>query len=158
VELPLTNLLQLQRRPRPSSQNSTRNELREFFMTPQGEISWQYKHIWFHSYNAYIFCRSNCLLHHCDSIHRMYFLIKCWFSSSCILYVCSFPINTHFSLRTVLFVLLTYQIWIDPLGDMEGTINVNALKYSHVLVCVFHPTATLPFCHLLLFLRHLHRP
>ena len=43
--LPSTNLLQLQRRPRPSSQNSTRNELREFFMTPQGEISWQYKHI-----------------------------------------------------------------------------------------------------------------
>jgi len=43
--MPSTNLLQLQRRPRPSSQNSTRNELREFFMTPQGEISWQYKHI-----------------------------------------------------------------------------------------------------------------
>jgi len=40
--MPSTNLLQLQRRPRPSSQNSTRNE---FFMTPQGEISWQYKHI-----------------------------------------------------------------------------------------------------------------
>jgi len=31
--MPSTNLLQLQRRPRPSSQNSTRNELREFFMT-----------------------------------------------------------------------------------------------------------------------------
>ena len=43
--VPSTNLLQLQRRPRPSSQNSTRNELREFFMTPQEEISWQYKHI-----------------------------------------------------------------------------------------------------------------
>ena len=43
--MPSTNLLQLQRQPRPSSQNSTRNELREFFMTPQGEISWQYKHI-----------------------------------------------------------------------------------------------------------------
>jgi len=43
--MPSTGLLQLQRRPCPSSQNSTRNELREFFMTPQGEISWQYKHI-----------------------------------------------------------------------------------------------------------------
>ena len=40
-----TNLLQLQRRPRPSSQNSTRNELGEFVVTPQGEISWQYKRI-----------------------------------------------------------------------------------------------------------------
>ena len=37
--MPSTNLLQLQRQPRPSSQNSTRNKLREFFMTPQGEIS-----------------------------------------------------------------------------------------------------------------------
>ena len=43
--MPSTHLLQLQRQPRPSSQNSTRNELREFFMTTQGEISWQYKHI-----------------------------------------------------------------------------------------------------------------
>ena len=49
-----TNLLQLQRRPHSSSQNSTRNELREFFMMPHGEISWQYKHIWLHSYNTYI--------------------------------------------------------------------------------------------------------
>ena len=38
--MPSTDLLQLQTRPRPSSQNSTRNELREFFMTTQGEISW----------------------------------------------------------------------------------------------------------------------
>jgi hypothetical protein len=66
--VPSTNLLQLQRRPCPSSQNSTRNELREFFMTPQGEISCQYKHI---------FCPANCLLHHCGSIHRMSFIIKC---------------------------------------------------------------------------------
>jgi hypothetical protein len=43
--MPSTSLLQLQRRPRPSSHNSTRDELRELFMTPQGEISWQYKHI-----------------------------------------------------------------------------------------------------------------
>jgi len=43
--MPSTNLLQLQRQPRPSSQNSTRKELGEFCMTPQGEISWQYKHI-----------------------------------------------------------------------------------------------------------------
>jgi len=43
--MPSTNLLQLQSQPHPSSQNSTRNELREFFMTLQGEISWQYKHI-----------------------------------------------------------------------------------------------------------------
>ena len=41
--IPSTNLLQLQRWPCPRPQNSIRNELRE------GEISWQYKHIWKHS-------------------------------------------------------------------------------------------------------------
>jgi len=41
--MPSRNLLQLQRRLCPNSQNSSRNELREFFMTPQGEISWQYR-------------------------------------------------------------------------------------------------------------------
>ena len=83
----------------------------EFFMTPQGEISWQYKNIWFLSYNTYIFCQANCLVHHCDSIYRMPFIIKCWLFSSCMLYVCSFPINTHFSLWAVHIVHLTYQIW-----------------------------------------------
>ncbi|GFG28312.1 hypothetical protein Cfor_11327 [Coptotermes formosanus] len=42
--MPATNLLQLQRRPHPSSQNNTRDEFRAFFMSPQGEITWQYKH------------------------------------------------------------------------------------------------------------------
>ena len=89
--MPSTNLLQLQRRPRPSSQNSTRNEIRDFFMTPQGEISWQYKHIWFHSYNTYIFCPEVCLLHHCDSIHSTSFMIKCWLFPSGI--ICLFFSN-----------------------------------------------------------------
>jgi hypothetical protein len=75
-----------------------------FFMTPQGEISWQYKHISFHCYNTYIFCPANCLLHHCDSIHRTSFIIKCWLFSSCILYICSFIINTHFLKDFILFI------------------------------------------------------
>jgi len=48
--MPSKNALQLQRQPRSNSQNNTWNKLREFFMTLQGEISWQYKGIWFHIY------------------------------------------------------------------------------------------------------------
>jgi hypothetical protein len=40
-------------------------------MTSQGVISWQYEHICSRSCNTYIFCPTNCLLHHCDSIQWM---------------------------------------------------------------------------------------
>jgi len=65
-----TNLLQLQRRPRPSSQNSNRNELREFFMTPQEEISF--------TATIYVFFVQQtvcCTI--VTQIHKMSFIIKC---------------------------------------------------------------------------------
>jgi hypothetical protein len=59
-----------------------------------------------------ICCQINCLLYHCyDSIYRTACIIKYWLSSSCILNVCAFHINKHFSLWAVNFVHFTYQIW-----------------------------------------------
>jgi hypothetical protein len=149
------NVLQLQRWPYPNSQNHTRNKLREFFMTPQGEISWQYRCVWFHSYNTCIICQANCLLHHCDSIYRMLLIIKRLLFSSCTLNVCSFPINTRLSVWTV---YLTYQIWRWFPWWQGGHHELQCTYvWPRTFVYIFNPTATFPFCHFLQFLRHLHR-
>ena len=151
----IKNVLQLQRQPCPNSENHTRNDIREFFMTPKGEISWHYKCIWFHSHNTHIIFQANGMLHHCGSMYRMSFIIKCWLFSSCTLKVCSFPINAHFSLWAV---HLTYQIWSRFPWWQGGHHELQRTDvWPHICAYFFRPTATFSFCQFLQFLRHLHK-
>ena len=61
-----------------------------------------------------------------------------------VFYICSFPINTHFSLRTVSFVHLTYQIW-SWFPWWHG--GHDKLQSAEIWPCsyiyLFYPTATL---------------
>ena len=86
----------------------------------------------------HVLCPANCLLHHCDSIHRS-FIIKCWLFSSCILYVCSFRIKTHFPLRTVNFVHLVTG------RARQTSMQWNMATYLYIILAPHYQPSFWPF-------------